>query len=63
MHTLLDYEGNLPAYVHVKDGKTEANKGAYDLPLLQGSVIVTARFYNDFTLLNVWDSNGGLFCG
>lgn len=57
MHTLLDYDGNLPAYVNVTDGKTADNKGAYEIPLLKNSVIVADRFYNDFSLLNVWDSN------
>jgi len=57
MHTLLDYDGHLPAYVHITDGKTADNKGAYDIPLLKQSVIVADRFYNDFSLLNVWDSN------
>jgi hypothetical protein len=57
MHTLLDYDGNLPTYVNVIDGKTVDNKGAYDLPLLANSVIVADRYYNDFSLLNVWDSN------
>lgn len=61
MHTLLDYDGNLPAYVNITNGKTADNKGAYDVPLLKGSVIVADRFYNDFPLLNVWDSNGVFF--
>lgn len=61
MHTLLDYEGNLPAYVNITDGKTADNKGAYDIPLIKHSVVVADRFYNDFTLLNVWDSNAVFF--
>ena len=61
MHTLLDYEGNLPAYVNITDGKTADNKGAYDIPLLKRSVIVADRFYNDFSLLNVWDSSDVFF--
>jgi len=61
MHTLLDYDGNLPAYVNITDGKTADNKGAYEIPLLKRSVIVADRFYNDFSLLNVWDSNGVYF--
>ncbi len=61
MHTLLDYDGHLPAYVNITDGKTADNKGAYDIPLLKGSVIVADRFYNDFSLLNVWDGNGVYF--
>ena len=61
MHTLLDFNGNLPAYVNITDGKTADNKGANDIPLLKGSVIVADRFYNDFPLLNVWDSKGVFF--
>jgi hypothetical protein len=61
MHTLLDSDGNLPAYVNITDGKTADNKGAYDVPLLKGSVIVADRFYNDFSLLNIWDSKGVFF--
>ena len=61
MHTLLDYDGNLPNYVNITDGKTADNKGAYDVPTVKGSVIVADRFYNDFRLLNIWDSNGVFF--
>lgn len=61
MHTLLDYDGNLPAYVNITNGKTADNKGAYDIPLLKGSVIVADRYYNDFSLLKVWDSTGVFF--
>jgi hypothetical protein len=61
MHTLLDFDGNIPAYVNITDGKTADNKGANDIPLLRGSVIVADRFYNDFPLLNVWDSKGVFF--
>lgn len=61
MHTLLDFDGNLPAYVNITDGKTADNKGVNDIPILKGSVIVADRFYNDFPLLNVWDSKGVFF--
>ena len=61
MHTLLDFDGNLPAYVNITNGKTADNKGACNVPLLKGSVIVADRFYNDFSLLNVWDSKGVFF--
>lgn len=61
MHTLLDFDGNLPAYINISDGKTADNKGAYDIPLLKGSVIVADRFYNDLSLLNIWDSKGVFF--
>lgn len=61
MHTLLDFDSNLPAYVNITDGKTADNKGAYEIPLQKGSVIVADRFYNDFYLLNIWDSKGVYF--
>lgn len=61
MHTLLDFDGNLPAYVNITNGKTADNKGAYDVPQVKGSVIVADRFYNDFFLLNIWDSSGVFF--
>ena len=57
----LDYDGNLPLYVNITDGKTADNKGVSDLPLIKGSVIVADRFYSDFNLLNIWDSNGVFF--
>ena len=57
MHTLLDYDGCLPSYVNITDGKTADNKGAYEVPTVRSSVIVADRFYSDFYLLNVWDSN------
>ena len=61
IHTMLDFDGNLPAYINITDGKTADNKGAYDVPLLKNSVIVADRFYNDFSLLNVWDSSSVFF--
>jgi len=61
MHTLLDYDSRLPAYVNITDGKTADNKVTYDVPLLEGSVIVSDRFYNDFSLSNVWNTNDVYF--
>lgn len=61
MHTLLDYDGGLPVYVNITDGKTPDNKGAYQAPIQKGAVIVADRFYNDFSMLNIWDSTGAFF--
>jgi hypothetical protein len=58
MYNLIDFDGNLPAYVNITDGKTADNKGAFNAPLVTGSVIVADRFYNDFKLSNVGDSSG-----
>lgn len=51
MHTLLDHNGNLPAYVNITNGKTAGNKGSYDIPLQKRSAIVADRFYDDFHLI------------
>ena len=61
MHTLLDYDGKLPVYVNITEGSVADNKGAYDIPLEKGSVIVADRYYNDFPMLNIWDSKGVFF--
>lgn len=58
MHTLLDYDGNMPVYVNITNGKVADNKGALNIPLIKGSVVVADRYYNDFELLNIWDSSG-----
>lgn len=61
LHTLLDYEGHVPVYINISDGKKGDNKAAFDIPLPKGSVVVADRFYTDFRLLNVWDSTGVRF--
>lgn len=61
MHTLLDYDGKLPVYVNITEGSVGDNKGAYDIPLEKGAVIVADRYYNDFPMLKVWDSKGVFF--
>jgi len=61
MHTLLDYDGKLSVYVNITEGSVADNNGAYDIPPEKGSVIVDDRYYNDFPLLNVWDSTGVFF--
>tara|TARA_R110000868_G_scaffold160347_1_gene389807 strand:+ start:611 stop:1792 length:1182 start_codon:yes stop_codon:yes gene_type:complete len=58
MHTLLDYDGKMPIYVNITEGSVGDNKGAYQIPLQKGTVIVADRYYNDFPMLNVWDSKG-----
>jgi len=60
-HSRDRYDGLLPSYVNITNGKTADNKGAYDVPLIKQSVIVADRFYNDFSLLNVWDSKEVFF--
>lgn len=61
LHTLLDYDGSLPSYVNITDGKVGDNKGAADIPLVKNSVIVADRYYFDSSMLNKWDSNDVYF--
>jgi hypothetical protein len=61
MHTLLDYDGKMPVYVNITEGSVGDNKGAYNIPLEKGAIIVADRYYNDFPMLNVWDSKGVYF--
>lgn len=61
LHTLLDYDGNLPSYVHISDGKLGDNKAAHLIPLRSGSVVIVDRYYTDLKLWNNWDSNGNHF--
>jgi hypothetical protein len=56
LHTLLDYEGFLPSFIHFTNGKVADNKGAEGIPIPENSVVVADRFYQDFSLLNKWDS-------
>ncbi len=57
LHTLLDYDGCLPVYVNVSDGKVSDNKAAYDINIPSGSVVVADRGYVDFKLLENWNQS------
>ncbi|MEN1786354.1 MAG: hypothetical protein AAGF77_14635 [Bacteroidota bacterium] len=61
MYTLLDYNGKMPVYMNINEGSVGDNKGAYNIPLEKGSVIVAVRYYNDFPMLNIWYSKGAFF--
>jgi hypothetical protein len=39
IHTLLDYDGHLPSYINITNGKTADNKGAEEIPVKENSVI------------------------
>jgi hypothetical protein len=61
LHTLLDYDGHLPSFINITNGKVADNKGAEEIPIPAESVVVADRFYQDFSLLNKWDSNKAYF--
>jgi hypothetical protein len=61
LHTLLDYDGHLPSYVHISDGKVTDNTAAASMPIRERSVVVADLIYQDFALLYKWDSIGAFF--
>lgn len=54
LHTLLDYDGCMPKYVHMTEGKKADVKHANYMLLPEGSVIVADRGYIDFKMLYGW---------
>ncbi len=46
---------------NITEGSLGDNKVAYGIPLEKGSVIVADRYYNDFPMLNFWDSKEVFF--
>lgn len=58
LHTLLDYNGCLPVYVNMTDGRKHDVEIAKQLNLPSDSVIVADRAYLDFKLLYKWHEKG-----
>ena len=54
LHTILDYDGCMPTYVHMTEGKQSDLRHAQYLSLPPKSVIVMDRGYLDFKMLNGW---------
>jgi len=54
LHTLLDYDGCMPKYVYMTDGKKADVKHANYMLMPEGSVIVADRGYIDFKMLYRW---------
>lgn len=54
LHALLDFNGCLPSYVHITEGKVADITVAKGLRLPSDSVVVADRGYIDFELLNRW---------
>jgi len=51
LHTLLDLRGNIPAFIHISDGKLHEVNTLDILPLEAGAFYVMDRGYLDFTRL------------
>ena len=61
LHTLLDYDGCLPVYIHMTEGKVHDSMPAKQIILPKDAVVVADRAYIDFPTLYNWDSNGSYF--
>ena len=61
LHTLLDHDGYLPAFVHITTAKVADVNAARLLKLPAGSIIVMDRGYVDFSLFSQLHAQGILF--
>jgi len=50
LHLLLDYDGYLPVFAHITEGKTHEIKVARTLVFPPGSIVVIDRGYIDYEL-------------
>lgn len=61
LHTILDYDGCMPSFVHITDGKQHESKVSKTLSFPKGCVLVVDRGYVDYAWMNVLDSNQCFF--
>lgn len=56
LHTLLDYDGLLPVFVHLTDGRSSDVRTAKYIEVPSHSVLVADRGYIDFRLFKKWNA-------
>lgn len=61
LHTVLDFEGCLPAFMDVSEGKKHDVRAAHDMRFPSGSIVVADRAYVDFEWMNELDRQGVFF--
>ena len=61
LHTLLDYDGCMPSYLFMTEGKQSDVKHAGYMLIPKKSVVVADRGYQDFSMLYDWDKNDVYF--
>ena len=61
LHTLLDLRGNIPAFIHISDGKMGDVKALDILPIEAGAFYVMDRGYVDFARLYKLHQTGAFF--
>ena len=61
LHTLLDYDGCLPMYVNMTEGKVHDALAAKEITLPKDAVVVADRAYIDFETLHRWAEGDSYF--
>ena len=61
LHTLLDLRGNIPAFIHITDGKTHEVNVLDLLPIEAGAFYIMDRGYLDFSRLFALHQAGAFF--
>lgn len=57
LHTMLDYDGCMPSYLFMTEGKQADVRHAQYMLLPKRSVVVADRGYQDFSMLYDWDKD------
>lgn len=52
LYILLDYEGYLPQYVYISEGKVSDVKAAEQIPIPESAVVVADRGYESYSLFD-----------
>ncbi len=61
MHTILDHDGHIPAFVTITNGKTHDSRVAKALDLPKGSIVVFDKGYNDYAWFRLLVEKGVFF--
>lgn len=61
LHTMLDYDGCLPSYLYMSQGRQSDVKHAQYMQMPKKSVIVSDRGYQDFGMMYGWEKEGITF--
>lgn len=61
LHTVLDFDGCMPVFADMSDGKKHDVKAAQDIEFPSGSIVVADRAYIDFKWMHQLDSQGVYF--
>lgn len=61
LHTVLDFDGCLPVFVDMTQGKVHDVKAAHDIEFPAASIVVADRGYVDFNWMSELDNSGVFF--